>query len=68
MIYDKILSEEKSFKAEQAIDLKSNRLELVEYIFVTFKNNESRDKAADVFIKEPKVHKCFRKMCCLSDK
>jgi hypothetical protein len=41
---------------------------VVEYIYVTFKNNESRDKATDLFLPEPKVHKCLRRMCCITNK
>ena len=69
IIYNNILSEEKVFKSsEKAVDIKSKRIEIIEYIFVTFKNNMSRDIAKDVFLPEPKAHKCLRRICCLTNK
>ena len=69
IIYEKIVKDDKKFnKSENAVDLKSQRIEMVEYIFVTFQNNMSRDIAKDVFLPEPKAHKCLRRMCCLTNK
>ena len=63
-----MLEDENKVKNEKVVHLNSNRIELIEYIFVTFKNNESKDKATDVFLPEPRVHKCLRRMCCISNK
>ena len=63
--YRLIQDEERAQQENLAQKLKVDRVESVDYIFVTFKHSETKDTALEVFAKEKKWKKCLRYMFCI---
>lgn len=68
MRYNALLNEENSQTSTPLKGFNSAHGPVVEYIFVTFKNNESTMLAADISQPEPVVQKCLRRICCIKNK
>lgn len=66
--YKMIAEEDKKEQKNVGIKSKSNRIEMIDYIFVTFKNNESIEQTTDVFEKESGASKFFRCLFCIKSK
>ena len=63
-----IAEEDKKEQKNVGIKSKSNRIEMIDYIFVTFKNNESIEQTTGVFEKESGASKFFRCLFCIKSK